>query len=276
MEVKDLLDTLGIEAESIEDFKSNFQTKFIPKAQAWEDDEVRSKATGAITHGINQFAKKKLGLSPDEIKGKKYEDVLEHGFLKFQQEIEELKAQGSASNDTVITELKDKLEKASKTINDYKGQVETTKQQAESLAIEWAGKVKSLKVNTVLNEAKGKVSGKLKEMNEAERYYFEHKLKDTFSVDFDENDNVIVLDKAGKRLANPNKIGEFLSVEDAIEQVAISEKYVKMNNSGQANVTQLLNVNSQTQAPAQMQNAPVNSGRKINQKALNQVNLLKG
>jgi len=53
MEIKDLLATLEIEdVNDIEEFKTKFKTKFVSKANALNDDEIKSKITGRVAGAI--------------------------------------------------------------------------------------------------------------------------------------------------------------------------------------------------------------------------------
>jgi len=238
MEVKDLLQRLGIdEAETLEDFSEKFNSKFVSKDSAWQDDEVKSKITGKVAGSINSFAKREFGLDPSEIKDKKWEDVLKMGVEKLKAEKLELEEMSGKGSDEKFNELSEKLKKAEKTISDYKVNLDNTSKLIEQKDIEYNNSIKSLKVENILKENKVKIMPKLKSnMTEAERFYFDHKIKETIDLDFDENGDAVVLDKKGSRLPNPNKIGSFLSLDEVLEDIASKNNLLIKNNVAQTNV----------------------------------------
>lgn len=238
MELKDVLQKIGIdEVTSMEEFEEKFNSRFLPKETAWQDDEVKSKITGKIAGSINSIAKREFGLEPSEIKDLKWEEVIAKGVSKLRENITSLEEMAGKNSDDKFNELAEKLKKAEKTINDYKINLENTSKLVEQKDLEYQNSIKSLKVDNVLKEAKTKIFPKMKtNISEPERFYFEHKIKESIDVDFDENGDVIVMDKNGQRLANPNKLGSFLSLEEAIENIASSNNLLIKNNVAQTNV----------------------------------------
>ena len=83
-------------------------------------------------------------------------------------------------------------------------------------------------------------------MSEAERFQLDHKIKDSILVDFDENDSAIVLDRQGKRITNPSKVGSFMSIEEIIEDIATKENLIVKNNTAQTSAT-TIKTNTTTQ-----------------------------
>lgn len=253
MEVNDLFDYLGIEAKDLDSFKSAFATKFVTKDEAWQDDEIKSRVTGRVTNEVQRFIKNEFGLTNDEIKGLHYEDVLKLGAEKYKTKITELESKASLEGDEKIKSLTDELTKYKTTVSDYKTQLESTKQALESTQSEWQNKYKGLQVNQVFNEAKSKLSQHLKsDMTDAERFYLDHKIKESVKIDFDDAGSVIVLDNDGKRIANPNKVGEFMGLEDVIKGIAEKENMIKKNNA------------ANSQVPANVLNNQQNKGEVVN------------
>jgi hypothetical protein len=264
MEVKDLFDYLGIEATDIDVFKSAFATKFVTKDEAWQDDEIKSKVTGRVTNEVQRFIKNEFGLSNEDIKGKHYEDVLKLGAERFKSKIAELEEKQNMEGDEKIKNLTDELTKYKSTVNDYKTQLDNTKKQFEEVNNDWSNKYKGLKINHVLNDAKIKIASKLKsDMTEAERFYLDHKISESIKVDFDENEKAIVLDKDGKRIANPNKVGEFMQLEEVLSSIAERENLVKKNNANNSQVNTTYQTNNDNKGEI------VNKqGRRIHPRAL--------
>ena len=72
-----MFDYIGINTDNIDDFKTQFDGKFLTRENAINDSEIKSKLTGAMAGGITthikRSAKENFGLeiSKDEIEGKK-------------------------------------------------------------------------------------------------------------------------------------------------------------------------------------------------------------
>lgn len=231
MEVKDILTALDIKAEDIDGFKKAINEKFIPKSQAMDDDEIKGKITGKITGAFTTNAKRVFGLSNEDVKDKKWEDILELGVQKQNERIKELEDLASANNGEKEKELTSKLEKAAKKADEYKNLLETASQTLAQKETEFTSTIKGMKVSSFFDKAKEKVSSKLKsDISEAERFYLDSKLKENIIVDFDDNGEPLVLGKDGKRLTNPNKVGAFFSLEEAIEKEAETLNLIKKNN----------------------------------------------
>ena len=121
MELKDLLDYLGVEdVKDLDSFKKSFSGKYITRAEANDDDEIKSKITGKITGSITTLAKRLFGLTSEEINGKKWEEIVELGKAKQDSLIEELKSKQGQSSDEAVKELQAKLEKANARLQEYK------------------------------------------------------------------------------------------------------------------------------------------------------------
>lgn len=245
LELKTLLKTLDFseDIKDIESFKKTFNEKFIPKSQIFEDDAVKDKiaaATGKATGAFATFLKRELDLSSDEIKDKKWEDIATLGITKVKSKIKELEDTMTSGGDEKVKTLTAKLEKREKDYTDLKSLLDTTKdaisKKDDELAkkdAEYGTKFKEYKAVNVIDKAKEKVMPKLKsDLSEADRFYFDSKIKDSFVIDFDEKDEPIVLGKDGKRIQNPSKVGTFVSVEEALELKAAELKLIKQNNGG--------------------------------------------
>jgi hypothetical protein len=264
MEVKDLFDYLGVEAKDLDSFKSAFATKFVTKDEAWQDDEIKSKVTGRVTNEVQRFIKNEFGLTNEEIKGLHYEEVLKLGAEKYKNKINELETKFNLEGDEKVKSLSEELNKYKNSISDYKTQLDTTKKALEETQNEWQGKYKGLQISQVLNEAKSKVAPRLKsDMTEAERFYLDHKIKESVKLDFDESGSVVVLDTEGKRISNPNKVGEFMGLEEVIGSIAEKENLIKKNNAGNSNVP--LNVVTNQDNKAEIVNK---QGRRLHPNAL--------
>lgn len=241
LELKTVLDKIGLEnASTEEEFLEQFNGKFVTKENALQDEEIRSKFTGKFAGSVSSIAKREFGLEPSEIKDMKWEEVLKLGASKMKAKVLELEELGGKNSDEKFTELQEKLKKSEKSINDYKENLEKSSSIFAQKEAELLNKFKDQRVNYLITDAKNKISSKLKSgMSEAERFYLDHKIKDSILVDFDENDSAIVLDRQGKRITNPSKVGSFMSIEEIIEDIATKENLIIKNNTAQTSATTL-------------------------------------
>lgn len=237
MEIKDLLDYLGVEdAKDLDSFKKGFQGKYITRAEANDDDEIKSKITGKITGSITTLAKRLFGLSSEEINGKKWEEIVELGKAKQDSLIEELKSKQGQSSDETVKDLQAKLEKATARLQEYKDNNSLLQKTLEDTKSDYEGRFKAEKINNILSTEKSKVQTKLKsDLSKAEQHYLDSLIKESIKIDFDDQNEVLVLNSEGKRLANPNKAGAFLTLSEAIESIADKEGFIKKNDGGKVN-----------------------------------------
>lgn len=272
MELKNVLETLGLEGvKDLEAFKEKFQSKFITKDEAFNDEEIKGKITGKIAGAATTLIKRHFELENAEIKDKKWEEVLEIGVSKLKNSLKELEGKAGQTNDEALKDYQAKLEKANKTISDFKEQNETLKTGLETSEKTWSEKYLGLKKNNVLESAKSRLLPKLREMTELERVGFEAAIKNNINIDFDEKDEIYVKGIDGKRIPNPNKMGAFLSLDEALELEAVKGNVIKKNNAGQQNPGLF-------QAPIKQDNntsPDSQNGRKIHPNALKNMELLK-
>lgn len=236
MELKDLLTFMDVgEVKTIDEFKEKFNGKFSPKSELEEATKKLSEATGKITGGFTTHAKRIYGLTNEEVKDKKWEEVMELGTAKLKAETEELKKTAGQGNDEALKEALAKIEKANKTALEFKAANEALQSTLEKTTGEYEGKLKGLKAGNIWESAKNKVLPKLKsDMSPAEKLGYEASIRD-FVLDFDEKDTPVVKDKEGNMIKNPNKAGAFLNPEEVLEHKALELNLIKKNtgNGGQ-------------------------------------------
>jgi ribosomal protein L17 len=269
MEVKDLLEVLDLkDIKDVDGFKKAVNEKFISKSQALDDDEIKGKITGKVTGALTTILKREFELSNDEIKDKKWEEIIQTGVTKQKNKIKELEDLSTSGNDEKVKDLTAKLEKATKKADETKALLDTTVQSFTEKEQGYATKFKEVKVSGFFDKAKEKVFPKLKsDLSLAEKLGFETKLKD-LTVDFDDKDEVLVLGKDGKRLTNPNKVGTFLSLEEAIELQASELNLIKKNNGATVDVKNLMTPKTETVQPQ-------TNGRQVHPSALKHSEVIK-
>jgi hypothetical protein len=234
MEAKDVLEYLGLDADNIDTFKEQFQTKFVTSDSVPNEEKIKSSITGKFTGAFKTKAKQLFNLESEELsKAEKWEDILELGFNKQKAQIEELKQASTQTDDAAIKELNAKLERANQTAREYKEANETIRTSYEQKEVEWSNKFKSEKTNYAITKAYSSVTPKLSDtLTKADKLLLDTEIK-KLKVEFDESDNILVMDSEGKRLQNPKQVGTFLGLEEAIEMIADKEGYIKKNNANQ-------------------------------------------
>jgi FtsZ-binding cell division protein ZapB len=235
---KEILGFIDIgDAKTIEEFKEKFKTKFISREEVFEDDDIKKKIgeennkfVGKLSGSLITKSKRNFGFTDEDIKDKKIEDVLEMGVTKLKAEIEELKGKQGQGSDEALKDAIKKAEKLAKERDDFKTANETLQGAYDKDKGDWEGKLRSYKVNHIVETAKGRISPKLKsDMSAVEKLGFDSVIKD-FVIDFDDKETPFVKDKEGKRIPNPNKAGSFLSLEEAMESKANELNLIKKNN----------------------------------------------
>lgn len=281
MELKDLLETLdlGTEVKDIEGFKKTFNEKFIPKSHIMEDEGVKKaigEKTGKTMGAITTAFKRDFGLSSEDVEGKKWEDILALGLSKKKAEIDELKTTLGSGNDEKVTTLTSKLEKKDKDFNELKDlldkttqAVNTKDQELTKSKDEFNGQIKAFKINTIIDKTKEKVYQKFKgDISDAEKFYFESKFAENFNLDFDDKENIVVFNKSdGKRIQNPNKVGSFLDLEEAMLSQGATLNLAKKNNGAGVDLTKLFNKDQSNGGGGGNGNGNPATGRKLHPNA---------
>jgi hypothetical protein len=218
------------DVKTLEEAKEKFNEKFAPKSDLEDANRKLSEFTGKFSNVAQNLFKKIGGLESKDIEGKKWEEVAEIAVNKYKKIAEDLEGKQGQGNDEALKDVNKKLEKIAKERDDYKTANETLLGTYEKEKGDWEGKLRSYKVNHILETAKGRISSKLKsDMSAVEKLGFDSVIKE-FVVDFDDKETPFVKDKDGKRIPNPNKAGSFLSLEEALEVKANELNLIKKNN----------------------------------------------
>jgi cation transport regulator ChaC len=231
MELKDITGFIDIgDVKTIDEFKEKFNEKFAPKTDLEDANKKLSEFTGKFSNVAQNLFKKFGELESKDIEGKKWEEVAEIAINKYKNQVKDLEGKQGQGNDEALKDVTKKLDKISKERDDYKTANETLQGAYDKDKGDWEGKLKTYKVNHILETAKGKISTKLKsDMSAVEKLGFDSVIKD-FVIDFDDKETPFVKDKEGKRIPNPNKAGSFLSLEEALEVKANELNLIKKNN----------------------------------------------
>jgi hypothetical protein len=228
-EVKELL---GLEGEitNKDQFKEAVNKRFVPRATAFEDEEIRSKATGKISAITSRKLAQLFELSEDEIKDKKIEDIIELASTKSKSKYEQLESESKKSTDQAVLDWQSKYEKAKKEANEYKSSVDNFEKVIKQQQEEFVGKEKGWKLNSVFSSAKEKLAAEYHgQVKELELIGFEKKIADNYTFDIGENDEVLIYDKNKNRVQDPTKMGSFITLDTLLKNEANTAGLLKKN-----------------------------------------------
>jgi hypothetical protein len=234
MEFEKVKSLLGLEGEiTTEDqLREAVNKRFVPRATAFEDEEIRSKATGKVTAiGVRKIASF-FDLSEDEIKDKKFEDVIELAATKSKSKYEQLETESKKGTDQAVLDLQTKYEKAKKEANEYKSSVDNFEKTLKQKEEEFVGKEKGWKLNSVFSQAKEKLTSEFhSQVKELEVIGFEKKIADNYIFDIGENNEVVIYNKKDNtRVQDPGKMGSFISLEVLLKNEANTFGLLKKND----------------------------------------------
>jgi hypothetical protein len=250
MEAKEILEALdlGEEVTTLDQLKEKHSKKFITKATAHDDEEVRGKIIGKINGSLTTKIKILHDLSPEEIKDKKIEEVLELAATKLKTKIAELESSSKKGKDEAVTELEAKLEKLKKDLLDHKGLAETASKALLEKEGAWEKEKKGWKVNSLLDTVKKDFEKELvSDIDPLKRKGFDSEIAEKYVFELDEEGkDLAVYDKDGKRIQDPKKLGAFISPKDLLISEASKHKILKLNSGSP--VTKVIN-NNKKQEP---------------------------
>lgn len=233
IELKEVLAFTGIEAESIEDFKTNFEKTFLKKDAALKDEEFVKSVVGKRLHGVsnklkNQLTKYGIEIPDKDVSEKKLEDLIEIAFDKYNDAtngtIAELTEKANKNSDTQSKELAEKLRKTEETNLALKAENKKLGLDLNDVKVKSAEELKGVRIQTIREQAMGKIPRR----NDIEQKQyglmltgFENTIDSKFKIDLDENNLPFIADKkTGERFRDPAKAGEFLGIEDVLKKEA--------------------------------------------------------
>jgi hypothetical protein len=224
------------EAESLDKAKELFSQKFV------KQEELSSKI-GKITGSITNVARKAfepfgVQLTEDDFKDKKIEDVLRSASEKasesFKNKITELESRAIGQGSEEL--IKD-WEKKYSTIEKKLTETEKARQESinafESFKNEVTVKEKTSKINSVFDRALSSIKPD-PSVNEITMKGFRSHINEKFSIELNENDEPVVMDrKTGERIKSDKKAGTFLGLEDVLMSEAATAGILQKNpNAG--------------------------------------------
>lgn|SRR3990167_3514970 len=239
-----ILTYLGFEADKVktdEEFKAQFEAKFGIRDQLLKDTTFTSKIFGQRLGSIEAKLKshsKKMGIdfTPEEIKDKPVEDIMELSFTKIaemaKKAMEDMEKSIKAPVEEQAKTWKDMVSVYESKIKDTEGLLAKTANDLETSKKEYANKVKVDNINNFKNTALGKLEFK-QDISPVEKMGFESVLNDKYDFDLDENQSPFIKDKkTGQRIASKKVIGQFMTADEIFQDELIANKLAKINKDG--------------------------------------------
>lgn len=228
IDLKQLNEFAGIEAENFDQFKEQFQSKFVLKENVIKDPELTEKLTGKIlgsqmTKIRQMFKEEGIEFSEEETKTiKKNEELLVLGMSKLKggyiNQLEDVKKSSTIGTDQRLQEYEAKLAKIEKEKNDIKAAWKSTGEEFERYKVDIANSIKGKEIEFRL--AKAKESLKLRpKINEAEKAGFEAILRSRLKFDMDESGQLVTMNANGERIKSKVKAGDFMPAEEAMQDI---------------------------------------------------------
>ena len=227
---KEILDYIGVEADDINDFKGKFDSGFLTRENAANDDDIRSKMTGRVTGSITthlkRTAKDSFGIevSKDEIEGKKVEDIIDlvTGKVKetYDNQISELneKVSKSPKVEEVAKEWEDKYNKVVAEKSNFESLLNQTKKEFETKETEWLTNQKQSTIGAQKDNLLSSLAFS-KQVDELKKIGFDTYMNKTYALDLSDSGS-LQIKKDGNLIPNPSKHGEFMSPKDVFEMEA--------------------------------------------------------
>lgn len=227
-DLKSFCEFTGIEAENFDQFKEQFQSKFIVKENVIKDPEITDKIYGKImgsqmTKIRQMFKEEGVEFTEEETKAiKKNDELLVLGLNKlkggFINQIEDVKKSNSVGADQRLSEYEARIAKIEKEKNDIKAAWKSTGEEFEKYKFEMASSLKQKEVDFRLAKAKETLKMRPK-INEAERAGFEAILKNRLKFDLDDNGQLVTMNANGERIKSKVKAGDFMPAEEAMQDI---------------------------------------------------------
>lgn len=243
--IEQMFDYIGVKADNIDDFKNQFDGKFLTRDNAVNDSEIKSKVTGAMAGGITthikRSAKENFGLeiSKDEIEGKKVEEIFDLIAAttknEYETKINDLSGQlkSSPKVDEINAEWETKYNKLKGEFTDTRDLLETTKSEFEAKQTEWLTNQKQTAI-------KSKMDGMLAQLdfsdqvNDMTRTGFLTHMATNYQIDLNDGGEMQIKDAEGKMIPNAGKHGEFMTPADVYRAEAEKNKLLKAANAQSA------------------------------------------
>lgn len=221
-QILELLDFQGNPEEATPELiQEHIGKTFIGREVAHTDEELVNKITGKRMGSFNTVQTrtfKELGVefAPEEVKGKKEEEIFQLGIQKINEQINSLKESAKQGSDAKAIKLQKELEDLQKKNNDTTGLLENAQKTIEQKDAEYNSKIKSFTLNSKLAEVK-KALPISKDANPYQVKGWEADIQENYEFDLDGEELIVKDRKTGERVKTANGTGhKFETVENIL------------------------------------------------------------
>jgi hypothetical protein len=228
IDLKQLNEFAGIEAENFDQFKEQFQTKFVLKENVVKDPDLTSAITGKVmgsqmTKIRQMFKEEGIEITEEETKTiKKNEELFQLGMNKLKgnyiNQIEDVKKSSALGSDERLKEYESRIQKIEKEKNDIKAAWKSTGEEFEKYKSDISTSMKQKEIDYKVSKAKESLKLRAK-INEAERAGFEAILKNRLKFDMDDSGSLVIMNGNGERIKSKVKAGDFMPAEEAMQEI---------------------------------------------------------
>jgi hypothetical protein len=234
-EAIELIKFMGIDPETTETIdaaKDLFGNDFIRKSEAIKDETIITKVIGTRmgslqTDAVRNFKELGVDFEPEEIKGKKLEEILKIGSSKVKNKFEEIKST-SGGGDEAVKAWEKKYESQKKKLEETTGLVTSLQKQYEELDLN----VKTEKRNSKINEYKKEAIKEVKlrsDLDQLTLVGFNAHLNSKYKIELDEEEKPYVVDLATNARIQSKKKAGFADFGELFEMEAAANKLISLS-----------------------------------------------
>lgn len=265
---KEALSVLGYDPdafETVDDFKADVETRWVPFAEAHMNKDVQNKVFGKLNNAMRTKLKQQakgfeVDLNFDEMDATEGIEALGKTIHSKMAELKAAQAAGGKGSKEA-EEIKRQYEELQKKYQDTESLYKTAVTKYEELD----NSIKTEKMQAKIDSlyAKAEEGVKWKEgMSKYELEGFRAHIRKNYPVRFDDEGNEYVTDANGNRIKDPKKAAAFLDLSTVIKLEAEKEKLVGGAPQGNAPIRRTMPIGTpQTPAPP----APQVGGRPTRQ-----------
>lgn len=241
VELKDVLEFIGVEGKDLAEIKTNFDGRFVTRENAVKDEDIRTKIHGQMFGGVNTAIKRTfrdgLGveLDKEEIEGKKYEEILSLAASKVKDAHEAKVAtlsdqvKASPKADEIEAEWSAKYEKVLGEKTNFESLLNDTKTEFETFRTNIETEKKSSAINGKIES----LVGGLDWSDNTDKYTqtgFLTEMSKNYTLDLSDSGE-LQIKKDGDLIPDTSKHGDFMKPEDIYKTAANEAKLLKAPNA---------------------------------------------
>jgi len=239
LQVKELIDSLGLEIDpekaTAEDFTTAFNGKFISQDNVLKDETIKTKIVGNVFGKLSTHAAQTFGLSKQDVDGVKFEDILGKIKSKYETQLTDLQKKAGEGNDEKLNAALKKQGELESLLGIKDKSIEELQAKFEATTNEFTGKMKAYKIGNYLSKVKETLAPKFSDeysKNELVKTGFESHINNTYEFDLDEHDTPVVKLKAtGEYVKSKAKAGKIATPEEVFELEMAAKNVLKKNNA---------------------------------------------